>query len=79
MQHIPVGGRLFKYRATWRGAAHESVVKNGLSWSWEKQPPKIEEFIQQASPDLDLLLKKMRKKRVVEKAKYLSIDFLASR
>ena len=28
MQHLPVGGRLFKYRATWRGAAHESVIKN---------------------------------------------------
>ena len=74
MQHVPVGGRLFKYRATWRGAAHESVIKNGLSWSWGKQPPKLEEFSQQASPDLDLLLKKMRKKRVVERAKVIKFQ-----
>ena len=36
---IPVGARLFRFRAAWKGAHHESVVNKGLSWSWEKTPP----------------------------------------
>ena len=74
MQHLPVGGRLYKFRAAWRGAAYESIIKNGLSWSWEKQPPPVEEFVQQTSPDLELLLKKLRKKRVLERAKTIKFQ-----
>ena len=36
---IPVGARLFRFRAAWEGAHHESVIKKGLSWSWEKGGP----------------------------------------
>ena len=31
--NIPVGGRLFSFRAAWKGAHFESVIKKGLSWS----------------------------------------------
>ena len=71
MSRIPVGGRLFKFRVRWRGAAYESVIKKGLSWTWEEQPPPPEEFQQQTSVDLDILLRKMRKKDVIEKAKII--------
>ena len=73
MSRIPVGGRLFKFRVRWRGAAYESVIKKGLSWTWEEQPPPPEEFQQQTSVDLDILLRKMRKKDVIEKAKIIGI------
>ena len=35
----PVGGRLLKFKAAWKGAHFESTVCKGLSWSWEKSPP----------------------------------------
>lgn len=74
MSRIPVGGRLFKFRVRWRGAAYESVIKKGLSWTWEEQPPPPEEFQQQTSVDLDILLRKMRKKDVIEKAKIIKFQ-----
>ena len=74
MKYLPVGGRLFKFRATWKGAAYESIIKKGLSWSWEKPPPPTEEFQQQTSPELDRLLKQLRKKRVAEKTKYIKFQ-----
>ena len=40
----------------------------------ETAPPPVEEFVQQTSPDLDLLLKKLRKKRVLERAKTIKFQ-----
>ena len=68
MGRIPVGGRLYKFRASWRGAAHENVIK-GLSWSWLKKPPPLKEFTQQTSESLDAQMVKLQKKRVIEKAR----------
>ena len=68
---IPVGGRLRRFRAAWKGAHHESIIKTGLTWSWEKIPPSPEIIEQETSPDADKMLKKLRKKRVIEKAKIL--------
>ena len=65
-----MGARLFRFRTAWEGAHHESVIKKGLSWSWEKggpPPPKI--IDQETTPDQDRQLVKMRRKRVIEKAK----------
>ena len=61
--------RLFRFRTAWKGAHHESVIKKGLSWSWEKTPPPPKILDQQTSPDQDRQLVKMRRKRVIEKAK----------
>ena len=73
MARIPVGGRLYKFRASWQGAAHESVIKTGLSWSWESEPPPLKEFHQPTSESLDTQISKLRKKRVIEKTR--SIKF----
>ena len=67
--HVPVGGRLYKFRATWKGAANENIVKKGLSWSWKSQPPPLAELTQKESEKLDAQMRTMRKKRVIEKAK----------
>ena len=68
MARIPVGGRLYKFRASWKGAAYESAIK-GLSWSWLKEPPPLKEFPQQTSESLDAQMVKLRKKRVIEKGR----------
>ena len=65
----PVGGRLLYFRAAWEGAAFESVVKKGLSWSWHKTPPPVQILDQASSRVSDKILKVLRKKRVIEKAK----------
>ena len=66
---IPVGARLFRFRAAWRGAHHETVVKNGLSWTWIKTLPPHKILDQKSTPKIDRLLVKLRRKRVIEKAK----------
>ena len=66
---IAVGGRLFRFRAAWKGAHFESVVKKGLSWSWEETPPPPQIIDQESKPDADKALVKLRKKRVIERAK----------
>ena len=74
MGRIPVGGRLFKFRASWKGAAHESVIKTGLSWTWSSTPPPLKEIHQKTSETLDAEIVKLRKKRVIEKAKSLKFQ-----
>ncbi|CAL4095083.1 unnamed protein product, partial [Meganyctiphanes norvegica] len=71
MGRVPVGGRLFRFRAAWQGANHESVVRTGLSWSWKKKLPPPKRLRQKTSPSLDKILSTLRKKRVIEKAKSL--------
>ena len=66
---IPVGARLFRFRTAWKGAHHETVVKNGLSWTWIKTPPPHKILDQKSTPKTDRLLVKLRRKRVIEKAK----------
>ena len=66
---LPVGGRLFKFRATWRGAAYESLITKGLSWTWEKDPPSLKRLQQRPSKKMDKKLKKLHRWRVIEKAK----------
>ena len=66
---IPVGGRLFRFRAAWKGANYESVVKKGLSWHWEETPPPVKILHQEPPPDADKTLIKLRRIRVIEKAK----------
>ena len=68
---IPVGGRLFRFRKAWAGANCESTVSVGLSWSWKKKPPQLKRLKQKTSPELDKILTTLRRKRVIEKAKFL--------
>ena len=68
---IPVGGRLFRFRAAWEGANCESIARIGLSWTWEKKPPKLKRLRQRTSPNLDKILITLKRKRVIEKAKAL--------
>ena len=69
---IPVGGRLLRFKAAWKGAHHENSIKGGVSWSWEKTlpPPTIVE--QHTTPDMDRMLAKLKRLRVIEKAKKLA-------
>ena len=67
LKNIPVGGRLHKFRQAWKGAAFESVIKNGLSWSWKNAPPVKKDIQQQTSPALDWKVKKLSNLRVIEK------------
>ena len=72
--HKPVGGRLLSFRAAWKGAHFESVVYQGLSWSWLKAPPPTR-ILDQDSPRVsDKTLIVMRKKRVIEKAKVIKFQ-----
>merc|ERR1711874_746228 len=66
---ITVGGRLHKFRRAWKGAAFESIVRDGLSWSWIQAPPELKEFQQQTSPALDGKMKKLLHLKVIEKSK----------
>ena len=52
----PVGGRLFRFRTAWKGAHYESVVKQGLSWSWNETLPPPEIIEQESSPEMDGML-----------------------
>ena len=71
---IPVGGRLFRFKEAWRGSAFETVVTKGLSWTWVKEPPPLEELYQQTSPDLDQKLVKLKKIRVIEKVQKIKFQ-----
>ena len=73
---IPVGARLFPFRKYWRGAAHEGIVRIGLSWSWKKSPPALKRLRQKRSKALNRFIKELRKKRVIEKAKRLRCQSL---
>ena len=66
---IPVGGRLFRFKTAWKGAHYESVVKKGLSWQWEETPPPGRPIRQVNLQDADNTLVKLRRKRVIERAK----------
>ena len=66
-----MGARLFRFRNAWRGAAHESIVRKGLSWSWKRKPPRRKILRQVTSLALDRLIEELRRKRVIEKAKRL--------
>ena len=66
---IPVGGRLFRFRTAWKGAHFESVVKKGLSWSWLVTPPPLKTLRQNTPQDADKILSKLRRIRVIEKAR----------
>ena len=66
---IPVGGRLFRFRTAWKGAHYESVVKKGLSWQWEDTPPPGRPIRQANLQDADKTFVKLRRKRVIERAK----------
>ena len=68
---IPVGARLYPFRKAWRGAAHEGIVRIGLSWSWKYRPPKLKRLRQKHSKALDRILREMNRKRVIEKARQL--------
>ena len=69
-----MGGRLYKFRASWKGAAHESIITQGVSWSWAKTPPPLKVRKQKASPELDLFMRKLSRKRVIEKAKFIKFQ-----
>ena len=69
LSRIPVGGRLFRFRATWRGAAHESIISKGLSWSWVRNPPPPETLQQRTSYKMEERIKKLYRWKVIEKAK----------
>ena len=69
LSKIPVGGRLFSFRATWRGAAHESIISKGLSWQWEKKPPPPQEIQQRTSTKMTEKVRKLHKLKVIEKVK----------
>ena len=71
---IPVGARLFRFRTAWKGAHHESIVSKGLSWSWLKTPPPPQILDQVTTPEQDIQLVKMRRKRVIEKAKVVKFQ-----
>ena len=66
---IPVGGRLFRFWKSWEGSAHKSIVQVGLTWTWKRQLPPAKLLKQKSSRSLDKLIKKLRKRRVIEKAK----------
>ena len=66
---IAVGGRLFCFRTAWKGAHFESVIKKGLSWSWEGTPPPLKLINQESSPAINRILATLRRKRVIERAK----------
>ena len=66
-----MGARLFRFRKAWQGATHEGIIKTGLSWSWKKRPPVLKRIHQKTSTKLDRLIKQLRRKRVIEKAKFL--------
>ena len=68
---IPVGARLLRFRSSWQGAHHESIIKVGVSWSWKKKPPPLKRLKQRTSPSLDKIVATLRKRRVIEKAKKL--------
>ena len=70
-QRIPVGARLYPFRKRWQGAAHEGIIKIGLSWTWKRRPPKLKRLRQRHSKALDLILKELRQKRVIEKARQM--------
>ena len=65
------GGRLFRFRRKWKGASHESIIKVGLSWSWKKMLPPLKILKQRTTPMLDKIMIKLRRKRIIEKAKKL--------
>ena len=65
---IPVGARLYPFRKRWQGAAHGGTIKVGLSWTWKRRPPKLKRLRQRHSKALDLILKELQRKRVIEKA-----------
>ena len=67
---VPVGARLFRFRTVWKGA-HETIIKKGLGWTWKKCPPPRKRLKQKISWALDLIVKELRQKRVIEKAKTL--------
>ena len=69
-----MGGRLFSFRTAWEGAHFESVVRKGLSWSWEAAPPPLKTLHQDSPPDADKILFKLRRIRVIEKAKTVSFQ-----
>ena len=46
LRKIQVGARLFPFRKHWQGAAHEGIVKIGLSWSWKKPHPALKRLRQ---------------------------------
>ena len=69
-----MGGRLFSFRTAWEGAHFESVVRKGLSWSWEAAPPPLKTLHQDSPPDADKILFKLRRIRVIEKAKTVNFQ-----
>ena len=69
-----MGGRLFRFRTAWKEASFESVVKQGLSWSWKEDPPPPQIIDQETRPEADKALVKLRRKRVIEKAKIVKFQ-----
>ena len=63
--HIPVGARLYPFRRAWRGAAHETIVRTGLSWTWNTHPPRLKRLRQKHSKALDRILKELKRNRLV--------------
>ena len=70
-RRIPVGARLYPFRKAWQGATHEGTVRLGLSWNWQYQPPKLKRLRQRHSKALDRILRELKRKRVIEKARQL--------
>ena len=71
LSHISVGGRLFRFRKTWKGAAHESIITKGLTWSWVGHPPPPKELQQRTSQEMDQQVKKLYRLKVIEKTDYI--------
>ena len=65
-----MGARLFRFRTAWKGA-HETIIKKGLGWTWKRHPPPRKKLTQKHSQALDRILKELKQKRVIEKAKKL--------
>ncbi|CAL4218557.1 unnamed protein product [Meganyctiphanes norvegica] len=68
---VPVGARLFRFRTVWKGASHERIIQKGLGWTWKRNPPPLKRLRQKTSSSLDVIIKELRQKRVIEKAKHL--------
>ena len=68
----PIGARLFAFRKEWTNSPHFTMVGKGLSWTWSAtRLPNRPKIKQNTSPTLDLFVREMSRKKVIEPVNHI--------
>ena len=79
-QRLPVGGRLVRFKREWNTSFYRRIVIKGLTWTWKNGLPPMyradNTWHQPTSVHMDKDLRKLYRKRVIEKTKFLKFRSL---